>query len=100
MTVVYPSGREVAQHEAHHAAALCLAGMVPKQVRSDWPEADLAGFVTVDWGDGPARDNAECFRRDVDRLVRVYRMAAASRRRWARRRAGAAATVAHLKRAV
>ena len=59
MTVVYPSGREVARHEARHVAALCLAGMVPKQVRTDWPGADLAGFVTVDWGDGPDRDKAK-----------------------------------------
>ena len=59
MTVVYPSGREVAQHEAHHVAGLCLAGMVPKQVRTDWPGADLAGLVSVDWGDGPDRDKAK-----------------------------------------
>ena len=59
VSVVYPSGREVAQHEAHHVAALCLAGMVPTQVRTDWPERDLAGLVTVDWGDGPDRDKAK-----------------------------------------
>ena len=44
MTAVYPSGGEVARHEANHVAALCLAGMVPKQVRTDWPGADLAGW--------------------------------------------------------
>ena len=40
-------------------AGLCLAGMVPKQVRTDWPQRDLAGLVTVDWGDGPDRDKAK-----------------------------------------
>ena len=45
-------------HEAHHAAALCLLGMVPKCVRTDWPAPDLFGTVTVDWGDGPDRDTA------------------------------------------
>jgi hypothetical protein len=33
--------------------------MVPKQVRTDWPGAHLAGLVTVDWGDGPDRDKAK-----------------------------------------
>ena len=46
-------------HEAHHAAALCLLGMVPKCVRTDWPAPDLFGTVTVDWCDGPDRDTAE-----------------------------------------
>jgi hypothetical protein len=32
--------------------------MVPKCVRTDWPEPDLFGTVTVDWGDGPDRDTA------------------------------------------
>ena len=59
MTVPLPPAREVARHEAHHAAALCVLGMVPKQVRVDWPKADLAGFVTIDWGDGPDRATAE-----------------------------------------
>jgi hypothetical protein len=58
--VTRPSSRSVASHEAHHAAALCVAGMVPKCVRTDWPERDLLGTVTVDWGDGPDRDTAEC----------------------------------------
>jgi hypothetical protein len=58
--VTRPSSRSVASHEAHHAAALCVAGMVPKCVRTDWPERDLLGTVTVDWGDGPNRDTAEC----------------------------------------
>ena len=52
MTVTLPTSRSIAMHEAHHVAALCLAGMVPKCVRIDWPTADVAGFVTVDWGDG------------------------------------------------
>jgi hypothetical protein len=58
-TGAWPGSREVARHEAHHVAGLCLAGMVPKQVRTDWPEADLAGLVSVDWGDGPDRDKAK-----------------------------------------
>jgi hypothetical protein len=45
-------------HEAHHAAALCLLGMVPKCVRTDWPAPDLFGTVTIDWCDGPDRDTA------------------------------------------
>ena len=45
-------------HEAHHAAALCLLGMVPKCVRTDWPAPDLFGTVTVDWCDGPDRATA------------------------------------------
>jgi hypothetical protein len=32
--------------------------MVPKCVRTDWPEPDLFGTVTVDWCDGPDRDTA------------------------------------------
>ncbi len=59
MTRTLPASREVARHEAHHVAGLCLAGMVPKQVRTDLPEADLAGLVTVDWGDGPDHDKAQ-----------------------------------------
>jgi hypothetical protein len=59
VSVVFPFAREVALHEAHHVAGLCLAGMVPKQVRTDWPAAHLAGLVTVDWGDGPDRDKAK-----------------------------------------
>jgi hypothetical protein len=58
MTVTLPTSRSIAMHEAHHAAALCLAGMVPKCVRIDWPRADLAGFVTIDWGDGADPDKA------------------------------------------
>jgi len=49
----------LAWHEAYHAAALCLAGMVPKCVRTDWPQSDHTGTVTVDWGHGPDRDSAE-----------------------------------------
>ena len=59
VTRALPGSREVARHEAHHAAGLCLAGMVPKQVRTDWPQRDLAGLVSVDWGDGPDRDKAK-----------------------------------------
>jgi hypothetical protein len=59
MTVTLPTSRSIAMHEAHHAAALCLAGMVPKCVRIDWPTAELAGFVTIDWGDGADPDKAK-----------------------------------------
>jgi hypothetical protein len=58
MAVTLPTSRSIAMHEAHHVAALCLAGMVPKCVRIDWPTAELAGFVTVDWGDGADPDKA------------------------------------------
>jgi hypothetical protein len=54
-----PPAREVARHESYHAAALCLQGMVPKEVRIDWPKEKVAGFVTIDWGDGPDRDTAK-----------------------------------------
>ena len=55
---VLPTGREIAWHEAHHATALCLAGMVPKSGRSDWPSNFEAGAVTIDWGPGGHRDPA------------------------------------------
>jgi hypothetical protein len=64
---VLPSSREIAWHEAYHAAALCLAGLVPKSVRSDWPSDLEAGEVTVDWGPGGYRDPA----RAKDVLVSV-----------------------------
>jgi hypothetical protein len=60
MTVALPPpARETALHEAYHAAALCLQGMVPKVVRIDWPKQDQAGSTTIDWGDGPDRDTAK-----------------------------------------
>ncbi len=59
MTVTLPPAREVARHEAYHAAALCVQRMVPKVVRIDWPEAHAAGSMTIDWGDGPDRDTAK-----------------------------------------
>ena len=55
---VLPSSREIAWHEACDAAALCLVGLVPKGVRSDWPSNAEAGEVTVDWGSGGYRDPA------------------------------------------
>jgi hypothetical protein len=67
MTVVRPSDRAVAWHEASHAAALCLAGMVPKQVRTDWPDATTLGRVAIDWGDGPDHGSA----REVLRAILV-----------------------------
>jgi hypothetical protein len=33
-----PGGRQRASHEATHAAALCIAGMVPECVRTDFPD--------------------------------------------------------------
>ena len=62
-----PTGREIAWHEAYHAAALCLAGMVPKCVRSDWPSDLKPGSVTIDWGPLGYRDPA----RTKDVLVSV-----------------------------
>ncbi len=62
-----PTGREIAWHEAYHAAALCLAGMVPKCVRSDWPSDLEPGSVEIDWGPRGYRDPA----RAKDVLVSV-----------------------------
>jgi hypothetical protein len=59
VTVVFPGARQVAVHESHHAAALILGGMPPESVRTDWPDADTAGSVTVDWAGGINRDKAE-----------------------------------------
>jgi hypothetical protein len=46
-------------HEAHHAAGLCLAGMVPEQARIDWPTKTNAGHVLIDWNHKPTREAAE-----------------------------------------
>jgi hypothetical protein len=54
---VWPSSRERASHEAYHAAALCLAGLVPHCVRIDWPE-DAGGRTDIDWGEGGYRNPA------------------------------------------
>jgi hypothetical protein len=60
MTVTLPTSRSIAMHEAHHAAALCLSGMVPRQVRTDHPRRDRLGLVSVDWGEaGVDRDGAK-----------------------------------------
>jgi hypothetical protein len=64
---VLPTGRQIAWHEAYHAAALCLAGIVPKCVRSDWPSDREPGSVAIDWGPGGYRDPA----RAKDVLVAV-----------------------------
>jgi hypothetical protein len=56
---VLPTSREIAWHEAYHAAALCLAGLAPKCVRCDWPSDYEAGEVTIDWGPGGYRDPAK-----------------------------------------
>jgi hypothetical protein len=53
-----PSSRSIAQHEAHHASALCIQGMVPECVRTDYPSATEFGRVTIDWGDRVTRDKA------------------------------------------
>jgi hypothetical protein len=58
MAVTLPTSRSIAMHEAHHVAALYLAGMVPQCVRIDWATAEVAGFVTIDWGDGADPDKA------------------------------------------
>jgi hypothetical protein len=57
VTRVWPSSREIALHEAYHAAALCLAGLVPKCVRTDWPEG-APGATDIDWGEGGYRNPA------------------------------------------
>ena len=36
-------------HEAGHAASLCLSGLTPLLVRSDWPTETLLGQVKLDW---------------------------------------------------
>jgi hypothetical protein len=71
MTVTLPPAREVARHEAHHAAALCLQGMIPKRVRIDWSKENEAGSMTIDWADegpdprdGRARADRDHARRD------------------------------------
>ena len=38
-----------AWHEAGHAASLCLSGLTPLPVRSDWPTQTLLGQVKFDW---------------------------------------------------
>jgi hypothetical protein len=58
LTVTMSTSRSTAFHEAHHAAALVIAGMVPKAARTDWPDATTAGSVKVDWGDGIDPDKA------------------------------------------
>jgi hypothetical protein len=51
MTRVLPGSRERAYHEASHCAALCVAGLVPSVVRTDFPD-DAAGSMDIDWGEG------------------------------------------------
>jgi hypothetical protein len=53
---VLPSDRQIAMHEAHHAAALLLLGLPPGGARIDQPSADEAGNVEVDWGDSITPD--------------------------------------------
>ena len=53
-----PGGRERAWHEAYHAAALCVSGLVPKCVRTDFPRDGAAGSVDIDWGEGGHRNPA------------------------------------------
>ena len=55
---VLPGGRERARHEAYHCAALCLAGLVPKCARTDFPHTGAAGSVDIDWGEGGHRNPA------------------------------------------
>jgi len=42
-----PTGREIACHEAYHAAALSLAGMVPICARTDFPVEPAGGIAAV-----------------------------------------------------
>jgi hypothetical protein len=46
-----PTSRSIAMHESHHAAALLMAGMVPKCVRTDYPTPNEAGSMEIDWGE-------------------------------------------------
>lgn len=62
-----PGSRERAWHEAYHASALCIAGLVPTCVRTDFPHDNAAGSVYIDWGEGGFRDPA----RAKDVLVSV-----------------------------
>ena len=39
-------------HEAYHCAGLCIAGLVPKCARTDFPHDGAAGSVDIDWGAG------------------------------------------------
>jgi hypothetical protein len=55
---VLPGGRERAWHEAYHCAALCIAGLVPKCARTDFPHDGAAGSVDIDWGEGGYRNPA------------------------------------------
>jgi hypothetical protein len=55
---VLPGSRERAWHEAYHCAALCIAGLVPKCARTDFPHDGAAGSVDIDWGEGGHRDPA------------------------------------------
>lgn len=60
-----PTGREIASHEAHHVAALLLAGLPPREVRIDWPTRNSVGATYVDWGDGPDREKARAVLRAI-----------------------------------
>ena len=53
-----PSSREIARHEAYHAAALCVVGLIPTRVQTDWPTDHAPGAVTIDWGEGGYRNPA------------------------------------------
>jgi hypothetical protein len=53
-----PGSRERAWHEAAHASALCIAGMVPTSARTDFPAEHEAGAVIIDWGEGGFRNRA------------------------------------------
>jgi hypothetical protein len=55
---VLPGGRERAWHEAYHCAGLCIAGLVPKCARTDFPHDGAAGSVDIDWGEGGHRNRA------------------------------------------
>ena len=45
-------------HEAYHCAGLCIAGLVPKCARTDFPHDGAAGSVDIAWGEGGHRNPA------------------------------------------
>lgn len=60
--IALPAARELAAHEAHHAAALLIFGWPPLVARIDWPTQEMAGSVRPDWG---SRDPDERSMRDL-----------------------------------
>jgi hypothetical protein len=59
VSVVLPSTREVAWHEAGHVAAQLCFGRLPREARVDWPDERTLGRTAVDWASGVDRDSAD-----------------------------------------